>query len=68
MVRDGNVFGLRGYIRECGKFKTSNVNFMYNVLGGCSKGFVDRTVFIMYLRRFILLVVATWSCDSQEFR
>ena len=46
------MFGLRRYIRECGKFKTCTVIFMDDELGNCSKGFGDLIVFGMYLGTF----------------
>ena len=49
MIRDGNVFDLRRYIRDCGNFKTCAVIFVGNGLGNCSKGFGNCTTFIMYL-------------------
>ena len=52
MVRDGNVFCLRIYLRYCGKFKACAVIFMDDGLGKFSKVFEDRTVFSMYLGRF----------------
>ena len=53
MVGGGNVFGLRRYVRNCGKFKTYAVILMDNGLGGGGyKGFRDRTVLIMCLVRF----------------
>ena len=52
VVRNGNVFGSRIYLRDCGKFKTCIVIFMEYGSGNCSKQFVNRTVFSMYLGIF----------------
>ena len=53
VVRDVNVFGLMICLRDCSKFKTYTAIFMDGGLGNFTKGFVDRTVFSMYLRLFV---------------
>ena len=52
VLRDGNMFGLSRYLRDCGKFKTCAVIFMENGLVNCSKGFGYCMIFIMYLGIF----------------
>ena len=52
LVRDGNVFGLRLFIRDCDRFKTCAVIFMDDRLGNFSKGFGYCVVFSMYLGIF----------------
>ena len=57
VARNGNAFGSRRYVRECGNFKTWSIIFVENGLVNCSKSFGDCTVFGIYLRIFVEYIV-----------
>ena len=52
VVSNGNLFGLKIYLRYCDKFNRCNIILMDYGLGYCSKVFRYCTVYVMYLRIF----------------